>query len=175
MYFTVSCPCSVDDRLSEQREANAIVTYDGTVLWISRAIFRSSCAIDVTHFPFDEQNCSLIFRSWAYDGFKMDVSFYDHLEAVDLYDYIVSNEWGVIEHPATKNTKYYPCCKEPYPDLTFNLRLRRMSAFYGYILVLPCVLLSCATLVIFWLPPASPAKMVLGKNSCFAILSQTRF
>jgi len=37
-----------------------------------------------------------------------------------------------------------------------------VAAFYTYILVVPCLLLSFITLVIFWLPPESPAKMILG-------------
>ena len=61
--------------------------------------------------------------------------------------------------------RYYPCCSDlPYPDLTFTVRLKRVAIFYNYILILPCVLLSFLTLVIFWLPPESPAKMMLGKN-----------
>ncbi|KAK2169882.1 hypothetical protein LSH36_6g07048 [Paralvinella palmiformis] len=150
-----------DDRLREFRDAFAVVSYIGDVLWIPQAIFKSSCVIDITHFPFDEQVCRLKFGSWTYDGFKLDLAFFNELEAIDLNDYIVSNEWTVIEHPAKKNTAYYPCCKEPYPDLTFSLRLRRKVAFYNYILILPCVLLSSLTLVLFWLPPESPAKMVL--------------
>ena len=42
--------------------------------------------------------------------------------------------------------------------------MKRRGGFYNYILVLPCVLLSCLTTVLFWLPPESPAKMVLGMN-----------
>jgi hypothetical protein len=42
--------------------------------------------------------------------------------------------------------------------------MKRKGGFYNYILVLPCVLLSCLTVVLFWLPPESPAKMVLGMN-----------
>jgi len=47
-------------------------------------------------------------------------------------------------------------------DLTFTIKVKRIAAFYNYILILPCVLLSFLTLVIFWLPPESPAKMMLG-------------
>ena len=153
---------SADDRLKEQREAFAVVDNTGTVLWIPQAIFKSSCVIDITHFPFDEQNCSLKFGSWTYDGFKLDIDFFG-ADSVDLNDYIESNEWRVLEHPARRNVKFYPCCAQPYPDLTFSLKLRRKVAFYNYILILPCVLLSSLTLVLFWLPPESPAKMVLGK------------
>jgi hypothetical protein len=154
---------SADDRLKEHRTAYAVVNYDGTVLWIPQAIFKSSCVIDITHFPFDEQTCFMKFGSWTYDGFKLDIDFFDDLESVDLNDYIISNEWHVVEHPARKNIVTYPCCEEPYLDLTFTLKLRRKVAFYNYILILPCVLLSSLTLVLFWLPPESPAKMVLGQ------------
>ena len=95
----------------EYRDAFAVISYNGDVLWIPQAIFKSSCVIDITHFPFDEQNCFLKFGSWTYDGFKLDLDFFDELEEVDLNDYIVSNEWGIIEHPAKKHNKFYPCCK----------------------------------------------------------------
>ena len=38
---------------------NVIVTSEGQVTWLSSAVFRSSCAIDVEFFPFDEQICSM--------------------------------------------------------------------------------------------------------------------
>ena len=42
--------------------------------------------------------------------------------------------------------------------------MKRKGGFYNYILVLPCVLLSCLTTVLFWLPPETPSKMVLGMS-----------
>jgi len=36
-------------------------------------IFRSSCAVDVRYFPFDEQNCTMLFASWTYDGFQLNL------------------------------------------------------------------------------------------------------
>lgn len=157
---------SADTRLKEHRDAMAVVSSDGTVLWIPMAIFKSTCEINIANFPFDTQTCILKFGSWTYNGFKLDIDFYDNLEHIDTSDYIKSNEWKLVDSPAKKNVKYYPCCIEPYPDLTFTLHLRRIAAFYNYILILPCVLLSSLTLVIFWLPPESPAKMILGMYLC---------
>ena len=54
----------------------AVIESDGTVLWIPPALFRSSCSIDITQFPFDVQTCGLKFGSWTYDGFKLDIDFY---------------------------------------------------------------------------------------------------
>ena len=39
----------------------AKVRYDGRVTWNPPAIFRSSCQIDITYYPFDSQNCHLKF------------------------------------------------------------------------------------------------------------------
>ena len=158
----ISCR-SADTRLKEHRDALAVISSNGDVLWIPMAIYKSTCSINIRHFPFDEQTCHMKFGSWTYDGFKLDIDFYQQLEKVDVNDYIRSNEWALLEYPAVRNVQYYPCCDEPYPDLTFTLKLKRIAAFYNYILILPCVLLSSLTLVIFWLPPESPAKMMLGE------------
>lgn len=154
---------SADERLTEMRDALAVVYRDGTVLWVPQAVYKSSCSIDITFFPFDEQECYMKFGSWTYNGDKLDVEFFDNYTGFDLTDYVPSNEWEIVEHKAWKNVKYYVCCPEPYPDLRFILKLRRKVAFYNYILILPCVLLSSLTLVLFWLPPESPAKMQLGE------------
>lgn len=75
----------------------------------------------------------------------------------------MSNVWDVIAAPAIRNEIKYVCCPEPFVDLTFSLIIRRRATFYAYILILPCVLLTSLTLVLFWIPPESPAKMQLGR------------
>ncbi|XP_046582914.1 LOW QUALITY PROTEIN: neuronal acetylcholine receptor subunit alpha-5-like [Haliotis rubra] len=153
-----------DTRLEEKRDALAVISHDGGVVWIPQAVFKSSCSIDIRHFPFDVQTCVLKFGSWTYDGSKLDLEFLYDVIGFEMTDYIPSNEWDILDSSAKKNVKYYPCCPEPYVDLTFTLKISRKVAFYNYILILPCVLLSSLTLVLFWLPPESPAKMQLGMN-----------
>ena len=82
---------------------------------------------------------------------------------VEQKDYVESMEWQLLASPAVRNVKYYAGLNEPYLDLTFYLKMKRVAIFYSYILVLPCVLLSSLTLVIFWIPPESPAKVMLGE------------
>lgn len=36
-------------------------------------LLRSSCPLDVKHYPFDRQTCTLSYASWAYDGTKIDL------------------------------------------------------------------------------------------------------
>ena len=37
--------------------------YTGHSIWTSTATFKSSCTVDVSSWPFDKQNCSLLFGS----------------------------------------------------------------------------------------------------------------
>lgn len=50
-----------------------------------------------------------------------------------------------------------------FPVLQFLIRMRRNHNFYTFMLIIPSVLLSALTMVVFWLPPESPAKMMLGE------------
>jgi len=154
---------SADPRLKEQREALVVVNSTGYVLWMPQAILRSSCQFDTTYFPFDEQTCYMKFGSWTYNGRKLDLLPNGDVE-FSLTDYMKGTEWDILENSGKLNRVFYDCCPDtPYVDMTYKLRVRRKVAFYSFILILPCALLSLLTLVIFWVPPESPAKLVLGK------------
>ena len=49
----------------------ATVLYNGAIIWQPPAIYKSSCAIDVEYFPYDEQTCFLKMGSWTYSGFQV--------------------------------------------------------------------------------------------------------
>jgi len=34
----------------------------------------------------------------------------------------------LLEYPANKNVHFYPCCVEPFPDLTYTIRVKRIAA-----------------------------------------------
>ena len=53
---------SIDGQFGVAYEANVLVSEGGYVSWLPPAIYRSICAVEVTYFPFDWQNCSLVFR-----------------------------------------------------------------------------------------------------------------
>lgn len=65
-------PSAVGDFLVDDK-TKALLKYDGTITWLPPAIFKSSCPMDITYFPFDYQNCSMKFGSWTYDKAKIDL------------------------------------------------------------------------------------------------------
>ena len=133
--------------------------------------------MNVEFFPYDEQLCVLKFGSWTYDGFQIDLKHIgqdkagvDHLDVIthgiDINGYYRSSEWDLLNVPAQKNEKYYTCCSEPYPDITFNITIRRKTLFHTVNLILPCVSISFLTVLVFYLPSDSGEKIAL----CISIL-----
>lgn len=148
---------------------NVILTYDGNLTWLSSAIFKSSCGINVEYFPFDEQRCTMKFSSWTYDG--LQVNLLNEPEG-DLTNYVPNGEWDLIQLVVERNVVFYSCCKEPYPDVTFHIILRRRPLFYVFNLILPCVLITGIALMSFYMPSDSGEKVTLGITT---LLSMTVF
>nr|XP_008176829.1 neuronal acetylcholine receptor subunit alpha-4 isoform X1 [Chrysemys picta bellii] len=138
--------------------------YDGRIKWMPPAIYKSSCSIDVTFFPFDQQNCTMKFGSWTYDKAKIDlVSMHSH---VDQLDYWESGEWVIIDAVGNYNIKKYECCAEIYPDITYFFIIRRLPLFYTINLIIPCLLISFLTVLVFYLPSECGEKITL----CISVL-----
>ncbi|XP_017371207.1 neuronal acetylcholine receptor subunit alpha-4 [Cebus imitator] len=138
--------------------------HDGRVQWTPPAIYKSSCSIDVTFFPFDQQNCTMKFGSWTYDKAKIDlVSMHSRVDQLDFWE---SGEWVIVDAVGTYNTRKYECCAEVYPDITYAFIIRRLPLFYTVNLIIPCLLISCLTVLVFYLPSECGEKVTL----CISVL-----
>ena len=54
-------------------DVRLVVTNEGKVAWLNPAIFVSSCEMDITYFPLDDQVCRLEFGSWSHSVDFIDV------------------------------------------------------------------------------------------------------
>lgn len=161
MFLSVA---SADGDFAVTHLTKAQVFHDGRVKWKPPAIYKSSCSIDVTFFPFDQQNCKMKFGSWTYDRAKIDLISMD--SNVDQMDYWESGEWVIINAVGKYNSKKYECCTEIYPDITYYFIIRRLPLFYTINLIIPCLLISCLTVLVFYLPSECAEKITL----CISVL-----
>uniref|UniRef100_A0A3B3ZJL0 Neuronal acetylcholine receptor subunit alpha-7 n=1 Tax=Periophthalmus magnuspinnatus TaxID=409849 RepID=A0A3B3ZJL0_9GOBI len=149
---------SAHDKFDATFKTNVLVNSSGFCEYLPPGIFVSTCSVDVRWFPFDIQRCELKFGSWTFDGWLLDIQ----MKEADVSGYMPNGEWDLIGVPGDRNEQFYDCCAEPYPDVTFVVTLRRRTLFYALNLLIPCVLLSSMTLVVFLLPANSGEKISLG-------------
>lgn len=120
--------------------------------------FQSSCTIDVTYFPFDQQTCIMKFGSWTFNGDQVSLALYNNKNYVDLSDYWKSGTWDIIEVPAYLNI--YEGNHPTETDITFYIIIRRKTLFYTVNLILPTVLISFLCVLVFYLPAEAGEKVM---------------
>ncbi|KAG9272788.1 neuronal acetylcholine receptor subunit beta-4 [Astyanax mexicanus] len=140
---------------------NAIVLFNGSIAWLPPAIYKSACKIEVKHFPFDQQNCTLKFRSWTYDHTEIDLVLKSEVASMD--DFTPSGEWDILALPGRRTVNP----QDPtYVDLTYDFIIKRKPLFYTINLIIPCVLITSLAILVFYLPSDCGEKMTL----CISVL-----
>lgn len=147
---------------------NVVVQSNGQILWTCPDRIQSTCQIDVTFFPFDQQVCELKFGSWTFSKAQLDVV--NASVSADLENYIRNAEWELIAMPASSNDVTYEI--GTYSDVTYKLVIRRKPLYYLFNLLLPCILIVIINTVGLYLPPESGEKISLGVT---VLLSLTVF
>ncbi|GAB0201188.1 acetylcholine receptor subunit beta [Grus japonensis] len=157
----------------------AIVTPDGSVRWRPPALYRSRCPIRVSHFPFDWQNCSLVFRSGSYGPEELGLRLAGGGHPQTGGDPDTGGAQALLPADFQENGQWELCHRSgrhhagpSHEDVTFYLVIRRKPLFYIVNVLVPCVLITLLAVVVFYLPPDAGEKMTL---SLFALLTLTVF
>ncbi|XP_041724112.1 acetylcholine receptor subunit beta-like isoform X1 [Coregonus clupeaformis] len=151
---------------------NVLVYSDGTVNWLPPAIYRSSCPIEVTYFPFDWQNCTMVFRSYTYDSSEVDLQYALDEKGEEIHEIIIdenafteNGEWAICHKPSRKNVNP----EDLYEDITFYLIIERKPLFYVVNIIVPCILTMVLAIFVFYLPPGACEKMTLSISVLIAL------
>uniref|UniRef100_A0A915EV32 Neurotransmitter-gated ion-channel ligand-binding domain-containing protein n=1 Tax=Ditylenchus dipsaci TaxID=166011 RepID=A0A915EV32_9BILA len=141
---------NADGNYEVSYHSNVVVDYQGNVIWVPPAIYKSSCRIDVEYFPFDEQVCRLIFGSWTYNSNEVKLRWYNNKRSVELEDYSPSGIWDVIDVPGE--------LIQDKSKIEFQIVIRRKTLFYTVILIIPTVLMAFLSMMVFYLPAECSEK-----------------
>ncbi|XP_057714131.1 acetylcholine receptor subunit gamma isoform X2 [Corythoichthys intestinalis] len=171
---------NVDGQFEVALYSNALVSPNGCVYWLPPAIYRSACAITINYFPFDWQNCTMVFRSQNYSANEIELVLKKEdnqiLEWIDIDPeaFTENGEWVIKHRPAKKviNSKYSKDDLE-YQELVFFLIIQRKPLFYIINIIAPCVLFSSLCLLVYYLPAKAGGQKCT--MSIATLLGQTVF
>jgi hypothetical protein len=127
------------------------VDSDGTVSWYPYAVFESKCDIDVTFYPFDKQTCNIVFKTWSYTRWEINLTVSE--EMVGFFEYVPNSVWEVTSTDATYDVD------NTETDITFIINLRRKPFYYIINLFLPITFLGILSPVVFIIPADAGEKM----------------
>lgn len=94
---------SADEGFDGTFQTNVVVTHNGSCLYVPPGIFKSTCKIDITWFPFDDQHCEMKFGSWTYDGNQVHYCLHLHTNTRSVHsestkiiiDPLNTSEWAI--------------------------------------------------------------------------------
>ncbi|XP_017292446.1 acetylcholine receptor subunit epsilon [Kryptolebias marmoratus] len=170
---------NIDGKFDVAYYANVLISSDGWMYWLPPAIYRSTCAIEITYFPFDYQNCTLVFRSQTYSANELDLILAVENKTIewvhiDPAAFTENGEWAIVHRPARKmiNNQYTPDDLE-YQEIMFNLIIQRKPLFYIINIILPCSLISMLVVLAYFLPAQAGGQKLTVSIS--VLLAQTVF
>ncbi|XP_038941102.1 acetylcholine receptor subunit beta isoform X3 [Rattus norvegicus] len=157
-------------------DINVVVSFEGSVRWQPPGLYRSSCSIQVTYFPFDWQNCTMVFSSYSYDSSEVSLKTGpdpDGQERQEIYihegTFIENGQWEIIHKPS--RLIHLPGDrrggKEGHrEEVIFYLIIRRKPLFYLVNVIAPCILITLLAIFVFYLPPDADS------SNCYIVLEK---
>ncbi|KAL4635957.1 acetylcholine receptor subunit gamma [Arapaima gigas] len=171
---------NVDGKFEITLYTNAVVDSSGCILWLPPAIYRSACSITVSYFPFDWQNCSMVFQSQTYSASEINLIL-TSMESqpiewivIDPEAFTENGEWAIRHRPAKKLIHKQQSVDDlEYQQLVFFLIIQRKPLFYVINIIVPCVLISSLGLLVYYLPAKAGGQKCT--MSIATLLAQTVF
>ena len=161
--MATSCFNSVDDYTPASNfldDSLVVIQANGTVMWMTAALVKASCEVDVALYPFDTQHCNIKFGSWSYNIKEVNLICHDQNGVIGQ---LASNgEWDLLDLPCMVNNTKYECCNDVFSDITFTVVMRRKPSFYLYNLAFPCIMLCIIGILVFCVPVESGERVSLS-------------
>ncbi|XP_068236062.1 acetylcholine receptor subunit beta-like 2 isoform X2 [Palaemon carinicauda] len=145
---------------------NAIICYTGEVELIFHAMFQSTCEIDISWYPFDQQDCKMHFSSMTYDSTKLRLV----RAPADLSQYSPHPEFYLENFYSELSDAYDPCCANPFSTVIYHVQLQRRTMFAVYFFIMPGTIVNICALLTFLLPAESGEKISLSTNALLAMM-----
>jgi hypothetical protein len=105
---------------------------DGDLMYSKPGIYKFSCSLDLTDFPFDKQNCTMTFGSWVYNDIFINlIPNKDESKRIDVLDSFSHSEWKIVDLELRVLNEERECCPdENFNILSYSFILQRYPHYY---------------------------------------------
>jgi hypothetical protein len=109
-----------------------MVYSDGTVFYSNPVVIKMPCSLELQLFPFDTQNCQIIFGSWVYASSYLNLIPYENEEKqIDVLDSFSHTEWEIddltVELELNEREGHI---NEIFNELHYSIELSRFPHYY---------------------------------------------
>ena len=135
------------------------LSYNGGIYMASPIKFHTVCAVDTAFYPFDTQKCDILLITWFHADHYINMT-WTPLNATISTQFL--NPMWDIEQVAFDRSTSYEDGSGTYRTIIMDITLTRKTSFTALVIIIPCLMLTILTLVIFHLPSHSGEKITLG-------------
>ncbi|XP_067658367.1 acetylcholine receptor subunit alpha-like [Haliotis asinina] len=136
----------------------ARVTSNGSITWFRDLKKRTKCSLDMRHFPFDTQTCSINLIQWVADIRQVNMT--AGIVVIEPSLFQRNGEWEITGN--SKDTFLHTYSGNIIQtEIEFTFIFKRKYLYYIITNILPVMFLSVLNLGVFLLPPESGEKVSL--------------
>ncbi|GFR91505.1 neuronal acetylcholine receptor subunit alpha-3 [Elysia marginata] len=154
-----------DRDIFEDDNAPLSVSSNGSVIWVPGSIFPTSCRLDLTKFPFDEQHCDIQMIGMNFDANEMQ--FVVAEKAMRTAFYTPNGQWDITRSSLTTPNITVGWTTQSSILVSFDLKRKPASLILSTLL--PVVFLSLLNCLVFVIPVDSGEKISYGITVLLAL------
>ena len=120
---------------------------------------RTVCAVDTALYPFDTQTCGILLTTWTHADHYINMTWVSLNSTISTK--FLNPMWSIENIVYDRSTSFEDGSGR-YRTIIMDITLKRKMSFIALVIVIPCLMLTVLTLVIFHLPSHSGDKISLG-------------
>ncbi|KAK3602107.1 hypothetical protein CHS0354_030456 [Potamilus streckersoni] len=128
---------------------------NGFSLYSPGDVFKTTCSVDVTFYPFDTQSCKIMLIPWG--SLPNEITIIASSDVVFQTFFSENGEWEVLSTSVVTDETVI------FPFIQFNIKMKRRPTFFLVNVILPIIFLGLLNILVFLLPAES------GERISFAI------
>ncbi|XP_055898927.1 5-hydroxytryptamine receptor 3A-like [Biomphalaria glabrata] len=153
-HVIVTNSVDVDKLLVTPLNNRLLVRYDGDVLLHGPAFLKTTCSTNLTKYPFDHQDCEIIFIPFL-DDCDIEVTRAGIMKMPDPFH--LQGEWTIVYRNISLSS--YEGTNFHLPLIKVQLTIARSPLFYVVSVLAPMLLTSVMTSFVFCIPSSSGEKI----------------